>query len=478
MTRATHSAATPTAAEGTTRPSAAEATATPSAAGGTASSTAAGSTARSTAAEDAAPAGDAAAPAVAAGDAAAPAVAAGDAATRTAAKHRDRTRPLPPIAWLLLVGGPLALVLLDWTGGLYWADGEGLIVAKVAGVAPAVALVVLSPRLGSRALPRAAGVLALVSLCISVLLHFRMSVGSMALGFAEPACLGWLLLETARRGKPSWAAPAALLLCTAIVLRPVSVNAKQSTLIVSLLYALGAVTALGIGLGIRLLRQDRRRQAAALKLEQRAEFARDLHDFVAHHVTGIVVQAQGAQAVADRRPELVPPALRRIEQAGSEALTSMRHMVGMLRAADGELALTPLAGIGELRALVEEFSAVGGARAHLALEGTFDDLPVEVTTTAHRVVMEALTNVRKHAQGCTEVRVRVERSGERLTVRVSDDGRSRHASGIGGSGGFGLKGLAERVDLIGGTIQAGPTTGGGWGVEASLPVAPAGVAAR
>lgn len=260
------------------------------------------------------------------------------------------------------------------------------------------------------------------------------------------------------------------LLYLAIVLRPVSVQFKQSTTIFALIYALAALLALSIGLGMRLLLVDRRRQAAALRLEQRTEFARDLHDFVAHHVTGIVVQAQGAHAIADRRPDLVPPALQRIEQAGSEALTSMRHMVGMLRDADGEVALTPLAGIGEVRSLVEEFSAVGGARAELELKGPFEDLPVEVTTTAHRVVMEALTNVRKHAHGCSEVRVRVERSGDRVLVRVSDDGRPRPAS----RSGFGLKGLAERVGLIGGSVEAGPVTAGGWGVEAALPVAPAG----
>ncbi|WP_327294485.1 sensor histidine kinase [Streptomyces sp. NBC_01197] len=373
--------------------------------------------------------------------------------------------------WLLLVGALAALVALDCVGGFYWTEGYGP--AKPIGALLAVALVVVSPRLGARALPMAACALAVVSLCLSVLLHVEMVAASQAMGFAEPASLVWLLLVVARRGMPSWAAAAVPVLFLAVVVRPVSVDVRQSTTIMALLFALAAVTALGTGLGTRLLLVDRRRQAAALRLEQRTEFARDLHDFVAHHVTGIVVQAQGAQAIAGRRPELVPPALQRIEQAGSEALTSMRHMVGMLRDADGEVTLTPLAGIGEVRSLVEEFSAVGGARARLDLDGTFDDLPVEVTTTAHRVVMEALTNVRKHAHGCTEVRVRVGRSGDRLTVRVSDDGRPRHVS----QGGFGLKGLDERVGLIGGSVQAGPVTGGGWGVEATLPVATAGEAA-
>ncbi|MEV5161059.1 histidine kinase [Streptomyces sp. NPDC053728] len=381
-----------------------------------------------------------------------------------------RQHPLPVTARLLLVGALAALVVMDWAGGDFYRFPDNgpsaLGPAKLGGALLGIALVGASSRLGSRALPAAGSALAAVSLCLSAVLHLEASVGSQALGFAEPASLVWLLLIVARRGRPSWAAVAVPALLAAIVLRPVSVEVRQSTTIMALIFALVAVVALGTGLGMRLLLVDRRRQAAALRLEQRTEFARDLHDFVAHHVTGIVVQAQGAHAIADRRPELVPPALQRIEQAGSEALTSMRHMVGMLRDADGEVALTPLAGIGEVRSLVEEFSAVGGARARLDLEGTFDDLPVEVTTTAHRVVMEALTNVRKHAHGCTEVRVRVDRAGDRLTVRVGDDGRPRQGS----RSGFGLKGLAERVGLIGGTVQAGPVTSGGWGVEAVLPV--------
>ncbi|MFD5749869.1 sensor histidine kinase [Streptomyces sp. NPDC127033] len=398
------------------------------------------------------------------------------AATTAATRENGHPRVLPVTVRLLLLVALVGLVLLDGVGGGFYSIRDhgpsALGPAKLGGALLGIALVVASPRLGGRALPAAGCTLAVGSLCLSVVLHLELSAGSQALGFAEPAALAWLLLVIARRGVPSWAAVAVPVLFLAIVLRPVSISARQSTTIMALLFALGAVTALGIGLGMRLLLADRRRQAAALRLEQRTEFARDLHDFVAHHVTGIVVQAQGAQVMAGRRPELVPPALRRIEQAGSEALTSMRNMVGMLRDADGEVALTPLAGIGEVRSLVEEFSAVGGARARLDLEGAFDDLPVEVTTTAHRVVMEALTNVRKHAHGCTEVRVRVDRSGDRVTVRVSDDGQPGHVS----HSGFGLKGLAERVGLIGGSVQAGPVTGGGWGVEATLPVSTAGVA--
>ncbi|WP_280890207.1 histidine kinase [Streptomyces sp. LBL] len=294
------------------------------------------------------------------------------------------------------------------------------------------------------------------------------TAASEAYGLAEPAALLWLLLLVPLRGRRGWVVwVTPPVLWAGIVLRPLAVAVRENSVIVALFLAVGSTAVLGGGVAWRLVMADRRR-AATLRLEQRAEFARDLHDFVTHHVTGIVVQAQGALAIAKRRPELVPPALERIERAGSEALTSMRQMVGMLRDADGEPVLAPLAGMAEVRSLVEGFSAVGGARARLELEGPFDDLPVEVTTTAHRVVLEALTNVRKHAQGCTEVRVHAVRFGDGVTVRVSDDGRQLHRSG----GGFGLPGLAERVNLVGGGMRTGPAAGGGWSVEATFPAAP------
>ncbi|MGW1027657.1 sensor histidine kinase [Streptomyces sp. NPDC002577] len=363
-----------------------------------------------------------------------------------------------------------------------------------------MASVAASPWLGAKALPVVAGLAGAASLAVSVVLRAGPGsapdpLASKAYGFAEPAALLWLLLLVPLRGRRSWVAwTVPPVLWVAIVLRPIAVEVVDISVITALFFAVGSTAVLGAGVTWRLVRADRRRRAAALRLEQRTEFARDLHDFVAHHVTGIVVQAQGALAIAERRPELMRPSLERIEQAGTEALSSMRLMVGMLRDTDGQdgtrqngegdgngdgnsgagqPALTPLAGIAEMRSLVEGFSAIGGARAGLDMEGTFDDLPVEVTTTVHRVVMEALTNVRKHAQGCTEVRVAVARSANGVAVRVSDDGQPRHASGAGPGSGFGLRGLAERVGMIGGRIEAGAAMGGGWGVEATLPASSA-----
>ncbi|MER5478993.1 histidine kinase [Streptomyces sp. NPDC002734] len=376
----------------------------------------------------------------------------------------------------LLVAALSGLLLLDHRAGL--VGTQGVAGGKLLVAAAAVALVAVSPWLGARALPWAAGLAGAASLGLSLFLRLGAGDGSGpltsgdAFGLTEPAALLALLLLVTLRGRRHAVLACVLVLQPAIVLRPLATGVSDTGLFMALFLALATTAALGAGVARRLVLADRRHRAAAVRLEQRAEFARDLHDFVAHHVTGIVVQAQGALAVAGRRPELVPPALERIERAGSEALVSMRKMVGMLRGED-ELPLAPSAGVAELRSLVERFSADGGARASLVLEGTFDDLPVEVGTTVHRVVMEALTNVRRHARDCAEVEVHAVRSGDRVTVRVVDDGRAPQPSG----GGFGLRGLAERAALVGGRFRAGPVPGGGWSVEVVLPAAAASSAA-
>ncbi|NBM15139.1 sensor histidine kinase [Streptomyces sp. GC420] len=385
-----------------------------------------------------------------------------------------------PAAAALLLG----LGLSDYSYGMFHGAAVGAL--KHGCALLAVAALLVSSRLGPRGLHASACAAVVASLSTTVAVHvvhagYVLPAGPTdtapadPYGLAEPAALLGLLTLVARRAAPVWAAVTAPALMASIVLRPLAAGVKETSVVVAFFFTLAATAALGVGLTVRMVAADRRRRDATVRLEQRAEFARDLHDFVAHHVTGIVVQAQGARTIAARKPHLVLPALERIEQAGTEALKSMRAMVGMLRDdadPDGERAVrAPLAGIDEVRALVEGFASVGGGgRARLRMEGVFDDLPVEVTTTVHRVVMEALTNVRKHSRDFTEVDVRLVRSGDRVTVEVGDDGRSRHALGRALGGGFGLRGLAERVSVIGGRVQAGPEASGGWSIKATLPV--------
>ncbi len=207
---------------------------------------------------------------------------------------------------------------------------------------------------------------------------------------------------------------------------------------------------------------------------ERMALARELHDVVAHHVTGIVVQAQAALLVAERSPDVAVPALEKIERSGTEALTAMRTLVGSLR--DGtaawtagnsevaEQATTDLAS--DIQALVDNYTGPP-AELHFDLP---EHLPHEVGRSVLRLVQESLTNVGKHAPDASTVRVLVTTVGDELHIRVSDDGSHRPANPAGGSGGYGLVGMRERVELLGGRFEAGPSGYVGWNVEAWLPL--------
>ncbi|TDD89147.1 sensor histidine kinase [Actinomadura rubrisoli] len=245
--------------------------------------------------------------------------------------------------------------------------------------------------------------------------------------------------------------------------------------------------ALGVGLYLRAVDARRSRSLSAARRDERLDLARDLHDFVAHHVTGIVVQAQAARFAAQsgtaQSPDQLDTMFAGIEKAGTEALTSMRRMVGLLRdaqnvgAPDGDAGAgaradgdrgtrtRPVGDLAQVRELVEGFTH---PPATLVLAPDLGALPPEVATSVHRVVQEALTNVRKHAADAASVRVTVARvGGDSIEVAVRDDGQGRGRRLP--SSGFGLAGLAERVDALGGRLRAGPRPEGGWEVVAVLP---------
>jgi signal transduction histidine kinase len=193
---------------------------------------------------------------------------------------------------------------------------------------------------------------------------------------------------------------------------------------------------------------------------ERMALARELHDVVAHHVTGIVVQAQAALLVAGKNPDVALPALAKIERSGTLALTAMRTLVGSLRegtaawtAGDSDVteqATTDLAA--DLQGVVENFTGPP-VELHLDLPA---ELPHEMGRSVLRLVQESLTNVGKHAPDASTVHVRVATTQDTLHVRVSDDGTKRPVNPAGGSGGYGLVGMRERAELIGGTLEAGP----------------------
>ncbi|MFG2089083.1 MULTISPECIES: sensor histidine kinase [unclassified Spirillospora] len=226
------------------------------------------------------------------------------------------------------------------------------------------------------------------------------------------------------------------------------------------------LTAVGAGLSLRFL--DARAHAAAerVRRDERLALARELHDVVAHHITGMVVQAQGAQVVARRNPEQVGEYLADLEAAGTDALAAMRRVVGLLRDAGDAAPASP--GPERLGALVERFGRQG-PEVRLDMPDGDTGWPPEVTTTVYRVVQEALTNVSRHAPKARSVTVTVEQDAQGVAVEVADDAPAappRHPH----RGGYGLIGMRERVETLGGSLRAGPRPGAGWSVRATLPV--------
>ena len=219
---------------------------------------------------------------------------------------------------------------------------------------------------------------------------------------------------------------------------------------------------------LRLLETERDHQARIAVAEERARIARELHDVVAHAVSVMVVQADGAAYAVRPQPELAERAVKTIASTGRDALTELRRLLGVLRSEDTGGERTPQPGTQSLSELAGRVRAVG-LPVQLDIVGNVDDLPAGVGLGIYRIVQEALTNSLKHAGPGTSATVRVERAGDRVELSIVDNGRRSSRSLVGVSGGNGLIGMRERALVFGGTLDAGPRSGGGWQVTASLP---------
>lgn len=227
-----------------------------------------------------------------------------------------------------------------------------------------------------------------------------------------------------------------------------------------------AVT-IAVALAVRFRGRARLREIEQVRLVEREQLARDLHDTVAHHVSAIAIRAQAGLAVAPNRPEAALEALELIGAEASRTLAEMRAMVGVLRRdLRADLAPTPtLADVGRL-ALHQPGSPV----VDVDVDAGLDETAPAVATAVYRIAQEAVTNAQRHGRNVTRVVVRVSGDDERVRVRVTDDGDPvdlRRATGDG----YGLRGMVERAELLGGTCVAGPGAPRGWTVEAELPAA-------
>ena len=217
------------------------------------------------------------------------------------------------------------------------------------------------------------------------------------------------------------------------------------------------------GAAFRYRAESWRRALDQIRNQERVGLARELHDVVAHHVSAIAVQAQAGRTMAGQRPEAALEALSVIEAEASRTLKEMRAMVAVLR--DGaQVDYAPQPGIADLVSLArgDQVPVVD-----VELSGDLRRLPVQVDAAVYRLAQEALTNALRHAHQASRVEIRVDEGAGRLRLRVTDDGQIDPARRT--SHGYGLLGMRERTQLLGGTLRAGPAPEGGWAVDAELP---------
>jgi signal transduction histidine kinase len=360
------------------------------------------------------------------------------------------------------------------------AIAESIVRSAVIGVSTQHALVLcvvalattLPTALGSE---EAAAVTVVAASVVSVTLFHTVTVAAVLAQLIA-------LYQLARAGAPRTRAqsiavclPAAFLVLA--ITHPVP-SFSEAGLLTLLLASLAPAAALG---GVarqargEALRHDAARQAAAGDLLQhaargeRARIARELHDVVAHHISMIAVQAETARIATPGIPAEGAQRLIGIGDTARTALTEMRRLLGVLREdAQAETPdLRPQPGVEQLNELLDQARAASGSAARLILSGRPVALDPGVELAAYRIVQEALTNARRHAPGAG-VDVELRYNEYALSVRIRDNGPGPPAEPQAES--HGLAGMHERAAAVSGQLRAGPATGGGFLVDATLPI--------
>jgi signal transduction histidine kinase len=378
------------------------------------------------------------------------------------------------------VFGRLAQLIGTWTEIVLGAAMAGLVIFNAAIISRAdsgwpfalgVGVVICVTALLRRRNPAwAAG----AGLAVVVVAGLEVALGGSAVGPLLGGGLAGLLVlgACAVRTQPPWLA--ALIGVAGTVVIGLSETAGPDGFFDNRTYwAVTAMTcwsaALAVGIYQRYLDFLHQQTVDRVRKEERLELARELHDVVAHHVTGMVVQAQAAQFAGRNSADSMLSALSDIETAGADTLAAIRQLVGLLRDpddSDGVPAPEPIS------QLIERFAGHGPAvDLRLPAGPSAWGWPPEVASTVYRVIQESLTNIARHAPGASAVAVTVTCDTSQVNVEVTDDAPAAHARHHWPASGYGLVGMRERVEALGGKLRAGPLPGVGWMVRASLPVA-------
>lgn len=207
-------------------------------------------------------------------------------------------------------------------------------------------------------------------------------------------------------------------------------------------------------------------QTRAAVAEERTRIARELHDVLAHSMSVIVLNAEGAKLARHRDPEAVDRTLDTIVRTGRDALAELRRLLEVLHA--GQAARSPQPTLAELRGLVEQ----SGREVKLDVTGDPGTLPASAALQAYRIVQEALTNMIKHAPADATGRVGVAFEPPEVRIEVTNTGGHAAPAPALPSSGRGLTGMRQRVEMYHGELAAGPLPDGGYRVCATLVVRP------
>ncbi|MCU1454956.1 MAG: histidine kinase [Acidimicrobiales bacterium] len=223
------------------------------------------------------------------------------------------------------------------------------------------------------------------------------------------------------------------------------------------------------GLEERAERLERERDALAevAASGERARIARELHDVVAHSLSVMVAQADGAAYTVSSDPHRAGRAMETVAETGRDAMTEMRRLLGVLRTTSTAGDLVPQPGVAEIPALVDNVREAG-LPVELTVDGPEVDLPAGMALAAYRIVQEALTNTIKHSGPGATASVALHFAADELTVQVDDDGAGIRTPDHDGSG-QGLAGMRERAAMYGGSVRVGPRPEGGFVVAAAFP---------
>lgn len=369
------------------------------------------------------------------------------------------TYPLNLIVRVAFAVVVVAALLVD-----VWALGSA---ASAFSLAAVVVVAVLGVAWATR--PRAAAVVAIAASTVSLLGTLNATGQSLRFALFTEFVVLPVLFGSVLSSRDRWRWPIALIVATAaeaIALRA-GTGPIRWIVAISMLVLLGAAGAAVVY--IRLRDHERLASVEIARQNERMDLARELHDVVGHHVTGIVVLAQASRfaaaasgGVGASSPD-TDRTLAEIEAAGLETLTSVRRLVGLLRTDPSISAGPTLAGVEQL---VDDLRR-SHPDTHLIVDDATraDWVPSDLAATVYRLMQEATTNVRKHGDAASPVRFELTRTA--TTVELSfENGTTGAPMGTG----YGTIGMRERVEALRGTFTAGPHGQNRWAVHAAVPL--------